>query len=195
MSLRRISGLYEKIRLSLFRRKISGPAPLYKTPLRYIWSIFFYLDIFLIYIFVFSFFVSIILHQECFEIFSIIFFTATNLVLSFLIDFFFLLIKDEEVASEDEIILSTFLTILFCIVKICINVYTIYFSLIKSEKIIESIDINVKLRCHTSLAKALLLNCVIINSFSFIETYIESNLTFFTIIHFKSQVQTYETII
>ncbi|GAW81691.1 hypothetical protein, conserved [Plasmodium gonderi] len=195
MYMRVITGLNEKIRGSLFRRKISGPTPLYKTPLRYIWFIFFYIDIILLYIFIFSSFFSIILRQECFDIYPIFFFTAANLVSSLFIDFFFTLIKGEEVVSEDEIIISTFLTIMFCSVKVATNVCTFYFSLMMSGKIIESTNANIKTRCHTSVAKWLLLICIIINSFSILETYVESILTFFSIIHFKKQVQNYETIV
>ncbi|SBT84967.1 conserved Plasmodium protein, unknown function [Plasmodium ovale] len=195
MPIRRIPGLCDNIRGFLFRRKISGPSPLYRTPLRYIWAIFFYVDIFVLYIFTFSFFFSIIIRHECCETFPIILFTAVNLVSSLFIDFFFLLIKDEEVVSEEEIIFSTFLTILFCIVKIAINVYTIYFSLHKSAHIINSTDVKIARRCHSSIAKGMLLICIIINSFPFVETSMESVLTFFSIVHFKSQVQSYETII
>ncbi|KJP87250.1 hypothetical protein AK88_03047 [Plasmodium fragile] len=191
----KVTGLNEKIRGSLFRRKISGPTPLYKTPLRYIWFIFFYIDIFLLYVFTFSYFFSIILRQECFETFSVLFLTAANLVSSFIIDFFFMLIKGEDIVSEDEIIVSTCLTITLCIIKVATNACTFYFSLITSEQIIDSTVVHMKQRCHTSAAKWLLLNCIIINSFSFLETYIETILTLFSIIHFKRQVQNYETIV
>ncbi|CRH00794.1 conserved Plasmodium protein, unknown function [Plasmodium relictum] len=195
MCIHRIPGLHEKLHRFIFRRKISGPSPLYKTPLRHIWAIFFYIDIFILYIYVFSFFFSILIRHECFEIFPIIFLTAVNLVSSLFIDFLFLLIKDEEVVSEDEIILSTFFTILFCIIKIIINVYIFYYSLNNFGKIFDSRDNDIKVRCHTSITKGILLNFIVIIAFSFIETYIESILAFFSIVHFKSQVQKYEMII
>ncbi|CRG93920.1 conserved Plasmodium protein, unknown function [Plasmodium gallinaceum] len=195
MCIRRIPGFHEKIHRSIFRRKNSGPSPLYKTPLRHIWAIFFYIDVFILYIYVLSFFFSIITRHECFEIFPIVFLTAVNLISSFFIDFFFLLIKDKEVVSEDEIILSTFFTILCCIIKIIVNVYIFYTSLNYFGKIFDSSDNDIKTRCHTSVTKGILLNFIVITAFPFVETYIESILTFFSIVHFKSQVQKYEMII
>ncbi|KOB62992.1 hypothetical protein PFHG_04767 [Plasmodium falciparum HB3] len=195
MSIFKIPGLYSKIYGSIFRRKFSGPSPLYKTPLRHIWAIFFYIDIFILYILVFSFFFSIIVRNECAEIFSTVFFTTINIIFSFLIDFFFLLIKDEEVVSEDEIIVSTCLTILLCIVKIFLNLYSIYFCINVYGHIVESKERHIKETCASYMGKGLLLHYSVINCFSLVETYIESLLTLISIISFKAQVQSYQIII
>ncbi|CDU19030.1 conserved Plasmodium protein, unknown function [Plasmodium yoelii] len=187
-------GLYEKIRRTVFRRRISGPSPLYKTPLRFIWSIFFFVDIFLLYFFVISFLISIILQHECYESFSIILYTAANLVLSFFIDFF-LLIKGEEVVSEEEIVASILLTIFWCTIKVIINAFIIYSFIIEYGDINNTTDIAISTRCNTFAVKSILFNYAILNYFPLGETYLEFILTIFSIVHFKSQVQSYETII
>ncbi|VEV57454.1 conserved Plasmodium protein, unknown function [Plasmodium vinckei vinckei] len=187
-------GLYEKIRRSVFRGRISGPTPLYKTPLRFIWSIFYFVDILLLYFFVISFLISIIFQHECYESFSIILYTSANLVLSFFIDFL-LLIKGDEVVSEEEIVASILLTIFFCTVKVIINVFTMYLFFIKYGNIIHTTNLAISKRCNTFVVKSVLINYSILNYFSLGETFLEFILTIFSIIHFKLQVQSYETII
>ncbi|KEG02550.1 hypothetical protein YYE_02378 [Plasmodium vinckei vinckei] len=145
-------GLYEKIRRSVFRGRISGPTPLYKTPLRFIW------------------------------------------ILSFFIDFL-LLIKGDEVVSEEEIVASILLTIFFCTVKVIINVFTMYLFFIKYGNIIHTTNLAISKRCNTFVVKSVLINYSILNYFSLGETFLEFILTIFSIIHFKLQVQSYETII
>ncbi|WBY58755.1 hypothetical protein Py17XNL_001105896 [Plasmodium yoelii yoelii] len=149
-------GLYEKIRRTVFRRRISGPSPLYKTPLRFIWT--------------------------------------ANLVLSFFIDFF-LLIKGEEVVSEEEIVASILLTIFWCTIKVIINAFIIYSFIIEYGDINNTTDIAISTRCNTFAVKSILFNYAILNYFPLGETYLEFILTIFSIVHFKSQVQSYETII
>ncbi|SCM22737.1 conserved Plasmodium protein, unknown function [Plasmodium chabaudi chabaudi] len=187
-------GLYEKIRGTVFRRRISGPTPLYKTPLRFIWSIFYFVDIFLLYFFVISFLISIIFQHECYEAFSIVLYTSINLVLSFFIDFL-LLIKGDEVVSEEEIVASILLTIFLCTAKVIINVFTMYLFFIKYGNIIHTTNIAISKRCNTFIVKSVLINYSILNYFPLGETFLEFILTIFSIIHFKLQVQSYETII
>ncbi|EWC74389.1 hypothetical protein C923_04937 [Plasmodium falciparum UGT5.1] len=131
--------------------------------------------------------------NNCYE--NFLFFISNIYIISFLIDFFFLLIKDEEVVSEDEIIVSTCLTILLCIVKIFLNLYSIYFCINVYGHIVESKERHIKETCASYMGKGLLLHYSVINCFSLVETYIESFLTLISIISFKAQVQSYQIII
>ncbi|ETB60983.1 hypothetical protein YYC_01937 [Plasmodium yoelii 17X] len=161
-------GLYEKIRRTVFRRRISGPSPLYKTPLRFIWTANLGKD----------------KYQK----------NNNKYLLSFFIDFF-LLIKGEEVVSEEEIVASILLTIFWCTIKVIINAFIIYSFIIEYGDINNTTDIAISTRCNTFAVKSILFNYAILNYFPLGETYLEFILTIFSIVHFKSQVQSYETII
>ncbi|VWU52801.1 conserved protein, unknown function [Hepatocystis sp. ex Piliocolobus tephrosceles] len=204
-------GLYEKVRITLFRKKSTGPSPLYKTPLKYLWPIFFYIDIFILYFIIFGILFFTILKHECYQVFNIITYTSINIgnlffhnidklknvcvVLCFFIDFFFWLTINEDVMSEEELIYSTFVTIFVGIIKIITNLCVLYTSVMYYNKLwyLDDKD-DVKL-CRTSLVHIMLIYYIVINYIALAETSLESVVALFSIFIIKKQSRLYGTIV
>lgn len=178
----------------LFRKRSSGPPPLYETPLKYIWPCFFLYDIIMLYIMVFAFFILIVCRIRCVEIFPMVAYSFINLVSIFFIDFVNILVKEKEIVNEDEILYSIIFTTVSCLTKICINGLSFYMILSNLTFLLKSEDAEIAKRCHYGLEETFLFIFTILSTLPWGGTYFWATTTFSSIVDFNKQIQKYEVI-
>lgn len=179
----------------LSQKRVSGPSPLYKTPLKYIWPCFILMDIIMLYILVTAFFFLTIFHNECVEMFPAITHSFVNVVIIFIIDFITVIIRKKDVVDEDEIKINTIYTIVACVLKISVNGFSFYVCLKSVTTLLDSTDEEIIRRCQTSLGKFFLIVFMIVDSLPFVGTYCAASTTLLTIIDFNKQIQKYDVIV